>query len=174
MIHVMFVSSDKGVLSGQRKEAAISPLLSCGALKLFPFTQSNPWNALPGKLAYFLHLTEKHQVCCSVHLPSFRWMQWYCCKCHAMCLVSFQADLVCCRIMCCQEQLGLHVTTLPIHRCIMASMCLAPQTGSCILHSIIVLCLCIHLSHCALTQKAQIFILLFSVERRRFKEEEGW
>jgi len=36
----------------------ISPPLICGALKLFPFIQSNPWNVLPGNIAYFLLLTE--------------------------------------------------------------------------------------------------------------------
>lgn len=54
----MFVYSDRGALPAQREEAVISPLLSCGASKLFPFTPSSPWNALPGKVAYFLHLTE--------------------------------------------------------------------------------------------------------------------
>lgn len=147
--HVMFVYSDRGALSAHREEAIISPLLSCGASKWFPFTQSNPWNALPGKIAYFLHLTENtasllfspYSGGSSGTAASAMLCVWH---------PFFQADLICLCPVCSLEQLGLHVTTLPIHHCIIAFMCLAPQMGISILHSSIVLCLCIYLSHCVL------------------------
>lgn len=88
----------------------------------------------------------------------------------------FQADLICLRTVCSLEQLGLHVTTLPIHHCIISFMCLTPQMGISILHSSICTVLVhLSLSLCSYRKpRSLLFIILFSVERRRFKEGEGW